>query len=106
MGYPRNLARCHLRRLVVLFEQRRKPHHIAANPMTNVYNPDIPDFCAAYSLSPDQAVIAAYEQFGKWPRPGNKNTWAYRSPEQHPGYKRTAHGHYCNGFWAKACQPT
>jgi hypothetical protein len=66
--------------------------------MTNVYNPDRPDFCAVYSLSPDQAVIAAYEQFVN----GNQNTWTYRNPDHYTGYKRTAHGHYCNGFWAKA----
>ena len=66
--------------------------------MTNVYNPDRPDFCATYSLSPDQAVIAAYEQFVN----GNQNTWTYRNPDHYTGYKRTVHGHYCNGFWAKA----
>ena len=66
--------------------------------MTNVYNPDRPDFCATYSLSPDQAVIAAYEQFEN----GNQNSLTYRNPDDYTGYKRTAHGHCCGGYWAKA----
>ena len=66
--------------------------------MTNVYNPDRPDFCATYSLSPDQAVIAAYEQFLN----GNQNTWNYLDPAEHPHYQRTKHGHQCGMYWAKA----
>ncbi len=51
-----------------------------------------------YTLSPEQAVIAAYEQFTC----GNWRTWSYVDPTQHLGYKRTANGHSCNGYWAKA----
>ena len=65
--------------------------------MTNVYHVDT-ETAYAYTLSPDQAVIAAYEQQAC----GNWNTWTYRNPDQYTGYKRTAHGHCCNGYWAKA----
>jgi hypothetical protein len=51
-----------------------------------------------YTLSPDQAVIAAYEQFTC----GNMNTWRYRNPASYSGYRRTKYGHECNGYWAKA----
>ncbi len=51
-----------------------------------------------YTLSPEQAVICAYEQITC----NNYYTWRYVDPAQHLGYKRTEHGHYCNGFWAKA----
>jgi hypothetical protein len=50
-----------------------------------------------YTLSPDQAVIAAYEQMVN----RNFNTWTYREPSGYAGYTRTKLGHYCNGFWAK-----
>lgn len=65
--------------------------------MTTVYYLDT-ETSYEYTLSPDQAVIAAYEQFTR----NNWRTWRYIDPSQHPGYKRTAHGHYCNGYWAKA----
>jgi len=65
--------------------------------MTTVYFVDS-EASYEYTLSPDQAVIAAYEQFTC----NNWYTWRYVDPTQHSGYKRTAFGHYCNGYWAKA----
>lgn len=65
--------------------------------LTTVYQVDTEkEF--VYTLSPDQAVIAAYEQQIN----RNFNTWQYRDPSGYKGYKRTQYGHYCNGFWAKA----
>ena len=52
----------------------------------------------SYTLSPDQAVIAAYEQRTC----GNWNTWLYLNPNEYKGYRRTKFGHVCNGYWAKA----
>lgn len=50
-----------------------------------------------YTLSPDQAVIKAYEQNV------NKNyNIGYINPKTYTGYRRTKYGHECNGFWAKA----
>jgi hypothetical protein len=49
-----------------------------------------------YTLSPDQAVIAAYEQMVN----RNFTTWSYREPNKYAGYIRTVNGHYCNGYWA------
>jgi hypothetical protein len=45
-----------------------------------------------FSLSPAEAVVAAYE-FSR----GNGNTWTWPNP--HPLYRRTLHGHNC-GDWA------
>ena len=64
--------------------------------MTTVYHVDS-DLKLEYTLSPDQAVVAAYEQMVN----RNFNTWNYRKPSEYDGYIRTAHGHYCNGYWAK-----
>lgn len=65
--------------------------------MTTVYHVDS-DTTFEYTLRPDQAVIAAYEQRTC----NNWNTWRYRDPSQYTGYRRTKHGHECNGYWAKA----
>jgi hypothetical protein len=64
--------------------------------MTTVYHVDS-DRTLEYTLSPDQAVIAAYEQNVN----RNFNTWQYREPGKYTGYIRTQYGHYCNGYWAK-----
>lgn len=64
---------------------------------TTVYHPDT-DQEFVYTLSPDQAVIAAYEQHTCH----NYNTWRYRDPAGYNGYRRTRYGHECNGYWAKA----
>lgn len=64
--------------------------------MTTVFHVDSGD-TFLYTLSPDQAVIAAYEQQVN----RNFNTWTYRNPRNYAGYRRTLNGHYCNGYWAK-----
>jgi hypothetical protein len=68
-----------------------------ALPMTTVHRIDTGE-AYEYTLNPEQAVIAAYEQHTCriW------RTWRYVDPAQHSGYKRTANGHSCNGYWAKA----
>jgi hypothetical protein len=63
--------------------------------MTNVYQHGT-DNIISYFLSPDQAVIAAYEQFVC----KNWNTWSYPKPTEHNGYSKLQHGHECNGFFA------
>ena len=65
--------------------------------MTNVHNPDKPDFCATYALPPDQAVVAAFELYER----RNGNWWGYPEPAEHPQYQRTKHGHQCGMYWAK-----
>jgi hypothetical protein len=65
--------------------------------MTTVYHVDT-GVTYEYTLRPDQAVIAAYEQHTC----RNWNTWRYRDPSQYNGYRRTKYGHECNGYWAKA----
>jgi hypothetical protein len=64
--------------------------------LTTVYRVDTEE-TYSYTLSPDQAVICAFEQIAC----NNYYTWRYVDPKQHKGYRRTKHGHYCNGFWAK-----
>ena len=64
--------------------------------LTTVYNVNTEE-TYYYTLPPGQAVIAAYEENTR----RNYCTWRYLDPSQHKGYKRTKHGHYCNGFWAK-----
>jgi len=64
--------------------------------MTTVYQVGC-DRKLEYTLSPAQAVIAAFEQMVN----RNFNTWTYRDPSKYAGYVRTVHGHYCNGYWAK-----
>lgn len=65
--------------------------------MTTVHHVDT-GVTYEYTLEPDQAVIAAYEQYTR----RNRNTWTYRDPSQYSGYRRTKYGHECNGYWAKA----
>jgi hypothetical protein len=65
--------------------------------MTTVHRIDTGD-TYTYTLPPDQAVIAAYEQHTC----RNYNTWSYRDPSHYNGYRRTKHGHECWGYWAKA----
>lgn len=64
--------------------------------MTTVYQLGSDNqFC--YSLPPDQAVVAAFEQYHNY----NFNTWSYLPPEQHPQYRRTALGnHSCGDYTA------
>lgn len=51
-----------------------------------------------YSIPPERAVVAAYEQFAR----KNWNTWGYPEPGDHPQYVRTPKCHTCGDFTALA----
>lgn len=51
---------------------------------------------ASYSLPPDEAVVAAYEQFQK----KNFQTWMYQNPAEHPQFKRNGRTIRCGKFKA------
>lgn len=65
--------------------------------MTKVYNLENPDLVWIYSLPPDEAVIAAYEQQTK----KNYNTYNYKKPNNHEQYLKTKYGHVCGDFYSK-----
>lgn len=65
--------------------------------MTTVKKGSDPRYMAIYSLPPDKAVVAAYEQEVKH----NFQTWDYSEPDKHPLFKRQGEWVTCGGFWAK-----
>lgn len=58
------------------------------------------DRAKAYALSPDEAVIAAYEQFEN----GNYNFSSYLPPGSHPRFKEYRKGYACGDWiaWKKS----
>ena len=69
-----------------------------AELIASYYRVDNAELIASYTLAPDMAVICAYEQLQR----RNWCTWQYPQPADHPLYRRTANGHLCGDFWAKA----
>jgi hypothetical protein len=49
-----------------------------------------------YSLPPDRAVVAAYEQYDR----RNFEWWKYPKPEDHPAYRLNKRTHSCGDFTA------
>jgi len=61
--------------------------------MTTVFNA-LNDVELTYPLPPREAVVAAYE----YDR-GNKNTWTYSKPEDHPYFRVGKYGYICGYWW-------